>query len=160
MKVLIRASFMFMLLFAVVKTQAQRYYDYEWTQYKVVFSLAGDFKPVVNNAEEFSAVGDGMEISIFPFNDNSISHDDIAEYTVAIAESMEAEEIDDADVIQLNGLKGAFVEAYKDGDRVVILGFIDPVSDSNFFAVITFADDDAEAEDEAVRIIRSFRKKK
>lgn len=160
MKVVNRMTFVLVLIISAISVNAQNYVNWEWTQYKIVFSLAGDFKPVVNTAEEFSAEGDGMEISIFPFKDKSISHEDIADYTLAIAESIEAEEYDDADVVQLNGLQGAFVEAYKDGDRVVILGFIDPASATNFFAVITFGDDDAEAEDEAVRIIKSFRKKR
>jgi len=69
------------------------------------------------------------------------------------------EQLDDVDVAELNGLKGAYVEGYKDGLRIIILGFIDEESDTNFFATISFKDDDKEAEDEAVRMITSFRKK-
>ena len=96
---------------------------------------------------------------VFPFSDNTIDHSNITEYTLAIAKSLELERLDDVDVAELNGLKGAYVEGSKNGFRVVLLGFIDPESDTNFFAVITYADDDDVADDEAVRIIKSFRKK-
>lgn len=59
----------------------------------------------------------------------------------------------------MNGLKGAYVEGYKDGDRIVLLGFIDPSSETKFFATITFGDDDFVAKDEAVRMITSIGKK-
>lgn len=134
--------------------------DYTWDQYHITFTLANDFKVISNTGEEFTAQGDGMEFGIFPFADESIDHTNIAEFTVEIAKSVELEEVDDADVVELNGLKGAYVEGYKDGSRVVLLGFIDPGSDTNFFSIITFGDDDKVAEDEAVAIIKSFRKKK
>lgn len=150
---------MFLLLsFFTVAVQAQDV-DFEWTQHHIKFTLSEDFRVTANSAEEFTASGDGMEFGIFPFSDNTLDHSNIAEYTVEIAKSLELEEVDDVDVLSLNGLEGAYVEGYKDGDRVVLLGFIDPSSDTNFFAVITFADDDPEAEKEAVRMIESFRKK-
>lgn len=72
---------------------------------------------------------------------------------------MDLHEIDDAGILKLNCLKGAYVEGYKDGDRVVLMGFIDPETDTNFFCVIVFGDKDKEAENEAVRMISSIRKK-
>jgi hypothetical protein len=144
---------------ATLTVQAQEYWNYEWSKYNLSFSLANDFKEVTNTADEFTAVGDGMEFAIFPFNDASIDHSDIAVYTLSIAKSLELEELDDVDVLDMNGLKGAYVEGYKDGDRIVLLGFIDPSSETNFFATITFGDDDSVAEDEAVRMITSIGKK-
>lgn len=144
---------------ATMTVQAQQDWDYEWTQYNIVFTLASDFKTITNTADEYTAQGDGMEFAIAPFAESTIDHSDIAAYTLEVAASLKMQEVDDADVLTINGLKGAFVEGYKDGDRVVLLGFIDPSSDTNFFAVITFADDDKVAEEEAVRMIKSIRKK-
>lgn len=144
---------------ATLTVQAQEYWDYEWSKYNLAFILPSDFKEVTNTADEFTAVGDGMEFSIFPFNDASIDHADIANFTLAIAKSIELQELDDVDVVEMNGLRGAYAEGYKDGDRIVLLGFIDPVSATNFFATITFGDADEAAEDEAVRMISSIRKK-
>ena len=152
-------KFQFIAFLALVSFNASAQTDWEWSQHHIAFTLADDFKPVTNTGDEFTAKGDGMDFSIFPFGDQEIDHSSIADYTIEIAKSVELEQVDDADVIEINGLKGAYVEGYKEGHRVVLLGFIDPESETNFFAVITFADDDAEAEQEAIRMIRSFRKK-
>ncbi|MBK7694047.1 MAG: hypothetical protein IPI30_06935 [Saprospiraceae bacterium] len=56
-------------------------------------------------------------------------------YTLAIAKSLNMEQLDDVDVIDMNGLKGSYVEGYKDGQRIITLGFIDPESGTNFFAL-------------------------
>lgn len=153
-----RFTLFLLLSFVTVAVQAQDV-DFEWTQHNIKFTLAEDFKVTANSGDEFTASGDGMEFGIFPFSDNTIDHSNIAEYTVEIAKTLELEQVDDADVLSLNGLKGAYVEGFKDGNRVVLLGFIDPNSDTNFFSVITFDDTDAEAEKEAIRMIKSFRKK-
>jgi hypothetical protein len=134
--------------------------DYTWKQYNITFTLAKDFKINTNNGEEFTATGDGnMQFGVFPFSDHTVDHSNITAYTIEIAKSLELEQLDDVDVLDLNGLQGAYVEGYKEGQRVVMLGFIDPDSDTNFFSIVTFGDDDEEAEKEAVRMISSFRKK-
>lgn len=150
-------GFCLSFLFTFTAVQAQK--NWEWAQHNIVFTLADDFVPTTNNGDEFIAKGDGMEFSIFPFSDETIDQSDITKYTLEIAKSVELEELDDVDVLEMNGLKGAYVEGYKNGSRVVLLGFIDEATDTNFFSVITFGDDDAEAENEAVRMISSIRKK-
>ena len=77
------------------------------------FTLAEDFK--MTTADEFTASGDGMEFGIFPFNDNSVDHSNITAYTIEIVKSLKLEQLDDVDVIDMNGLKGAYVEGYKEG---------------------------------------------
>lgn len=151
--------FVLMVSYCINTISAQKAFDYEWSHYNIVFTLAEDFKEVTNTADEFTASGDGMEFGIFPFNDNSVDHSNITAYTIEIAKSLKLEQLDDVDVIDMNGLKGAYVEGYKEGVRIVVLGFIDPDSATNFFATITFKDDDEEAENEAVRIFKSLRKK-
>jgi hypothetical protein len=159
MKELCRIGLVAVLSLFSLAAYSQDDWDYEWEQYHIVFTLAEDFKVTSNTAEEFVASGDGMEFGIFPFSDETVDHSNITEYTIAIAKTLKLEELDDVDVLNLNGLKGAYVEGYKEGVRIVLLGFIDPESDTNFFSVISFADDDKNAEDETVRIIKSFRKK-
>ncbi|OWY22833.1 hypothetical protein C7N43_23585 [Sphingobacteriales bacterium UPWRP_1] len=160
MKKFLSLNVCLLLLFAAsFSVNAQKYFDYEWSKYNLAFTLAEDFKEVTNNDSEFTAVGDGMEFAVFPFNDASVDHSDMTKYTLSVAGSLEMQELDDVDVLDLNGLEGAYVEGYKDGDRVILLGFIDPTSETNFFALITFGDDDNVAEDEAVKMISSLRKK-
>ncbi|MCC6815306.1 MAG: hypothetical protein IT267_02720 [Saprospiraceae bacterium] len=149
-----------LLSFIIIqKSWTQQAFDYEWAHHNIVFTLKADFKPVTNTADEFTADGDGMEFGIFPFSDASVDHSNITAYTIHIAKSLELEQLDDVDIIELNGLKGSYVEGYKEGTRIIVLGFIDPDSDTNFFATITFGDKDNVAEDEAVEILKSIRKK-
>ncbi|MFZ1749390.1 MAG: hypothetical protein WAU01_04340, partial [Saprospiraceae bacterium] len=116
------------------------------------------FREVTNNLEEFSAVGDGMEISIIPFKDASIDDSDISAYTMAIAESLHLDRIDDVNIIDINGFKGGYAEGAKDGDKIFVMGLIDPDTETNFFVIITFMDDDANAIDEAINICNSIHK--
>ena len=149
----------FIALLSLLAVSASAQTDWEWSQYHIMFTLADDFRVSTNSGDEFTAKGDGMEFAIFPFSDQELDHSNITAYTIEIGKSLELEELDDVDVVDLNGLKGAYVEGYKEGLRIVLLGFIDPESDTNFFAIITFGDDDAEGEQEAIRMIKSFRKK-
>lgn len=157
MKHLFRIQLMAMLSLIAISVTAQT--DWEWKQHHIAFTLADDFKPVTNTADEFTASGDGMEFGIFPFSDQTLDHSNITAYTISIAKSLKLERLDDVDVLEMNGLEGAYVEGYKEGLRVVMLGFIDPDTETNFFSIITFADDDEEAVKEAINIIQSFRKK-
>lgn len=132
--------------------------EYTWDEYNLAFTLADDFEEDVNNAEEFSAYGEGMGLSIFPFNDDSINEDDITTYTMSIAASLELSELHDISVIELNGFKGGYAEGELDGVRVFLMGLIDPDSESNFFVLIGFDNYDESALDEAVNICQSLRK--
>lgn len=131
---------------------------YSWDEYGISFTLADDFRENTNNIEEFSASGDGMEMSIFPFKDANINDDDISQYTIGIAESIQMQEVDDVDLITLNDFKGGYVEGVKDGTRMFLMGLIDPNSDTNFFVLIAFANKDDEAVKEAVNIVKSIKK--
>ncbi len=132
--------------------------NYTWNEYGISFTLADDFKETVNNIEEFSAVGDGMDLSIIPFKDETIDDSDINAYTMSIAASLKLQRIDDVSVIDINGFKGGYAEGASDGARIFIMGLIDPNSDTNFFVIITFLDDDKNASEEAVNICKSIRK--
>jgi hypothetical protein len=132
--------------------------EYTWDEYGISFSLADDFRENVNNIDEFSATGDGMELSIIPFKDETIDDSDITAYTMGIAASMKFERIDDISVIEFNGFQGGYAEGVSDGVKVFIMGLIDPDSETNFFIIITFLDNDKNAIDEAVNICTSIQK--
>lgn len=144
------------VLFLSVSVTAQQ--EYVWEEYGIGFSLADDFEEVVNNADEFSAVGDGMEMAIIPFQDGSIDNNDITAYTMAVAASLELDRLDDVSVIKLNGFKGGYAEGVLSGEKIFLMGLIDPNSDTNFFVIITFLDNDQNAINEAVAICKSFYK--
>ncbi len=148
--------FLFFVLFSGSILNAQQ--QYTWEEYGISFSLADDFSEVINNAEEFSAVGDGMEMSIIPFLDETIDNNDITGYVMAVAASLELDRIDDVNVLKLNGFKGGYAEGVSGNEKIFLMGLIDPDSDTNFFVIITFLDNDVNAIDEAVNICKSFRR--
>jgi hypothetical protein len=142
--------------FSILNLNAQQ--AYVWEAYGISFTLADDFEEVVNNDEEFSAVGDGMEMAILPFSDENIDNSDIVAYTIEVGNSLDLERVDNVNVIKLNGFKGAYVEGMADGEKIFLMGLIDPDSDTNFFVIITFLDDDENAIQEAINICKSFKK--
>ena len=133
-------SFLVAFLFVANLAICQTDWDYEWEHYNIAFTLSDKFKVLKNTADEFSAQGNGISVSLFPFEDGSIDHTNITKYVLDIAKSVELEE-------------------HKAGDRIIVLGFIDESSHTNFFATLNFADDDAKSEEAAIAILQSIRKK-
>lgn len=129
--------------------------DFEWNN--IAFTLTDDFGLVKEGRNEFTAEGDGVEIKVAAFNDDEIDADDISDFTIALAASMNLEEVDDVAELELNGLEGAYVEGYKNGDRIFLLGMIDPDTDNNFVAIVRFDDEDDFAEETAILVLQSFR---
>lgn len=147
-------GFVFMIGFCTLQAQQ----EYVWDEYGIGFTLADDFEEVTNDEEEFSAEGDGMSMSIIPFNNEDIDENDIVSFTLSIFNSLNVTRVDDVRPIQLNGFKGGYAEGASDEARVFIMGLIDPESPTNFFVIITFYDDDENAADEAINICKSFQK--
>lgn len=131
---------------------------YTWEDYGLSFSLADDFKETVSTGEEFSASGDGMELTILPFADETIDDTDITAYTMSVAASLNLGRIDDVNKISINGFSGGYAEGVSDGTKIFLMGLIDPNSDTNFFVIITFLDNDANAIEEAINICKSIQK--
>ncbi len=157
-QLIMKTSLLLFFFSFLLLSQSQAQQNYTWEEYGIAFSLADDFKETTNNIEEFSAVGDGMNMSIIPFKDADVDDADITVYTMAIAASLELGRIDDVNVIDVNGFNGGYAEGEKDGAKIFIMGLIDPDSDTNFFVIITFQDQDANAIDEAIHICRSIQK--
>ena len=131
---------------------------FEWSEYGLTFDLADDFAETVNNEQEFSVDGDGMSVSIFPFNDATIDDHDITAYTIAAAAALNLDGIDDINLIEINGFKGGYTEGVQNGVKVFIMGLINPDSDVNFFVLISFSDGDGLATQEAINICQGLHK--
>lgn len=145
------------LCFTVVVTCAFSQQEYAWEAYNLSFTLDDDFEETSNNYEEFSASGNGIEFSILPFIDDTIDEDDITTFTMSIAASLELDQLNDISIIELNGFKGGYAEGHMDGALIFIMGLIDPDSDSNFFVILGFDNEDEEAFDKAVNICQSIK---
>lgn len=128
---------------------------YVWEHYKIQITVPDDFKVVTNTDEEFEMKGDGMELFMAIFEEN-VSIDDLNKATLNGALAMQLGELDEATPVTANGLEGYYVEGYKEGQRVMFAGLGDPKSHTNFFLVITFLDDDPEANKAAIDILGSL----
>ena len=137
-------------------TTLQAQQEYVCDAYGIGFTLADDFVEVTNDEDEFSADGDGMSFSIVPFSNDEINEDDITAYTISIFDEMDITRTDDISKIRLNGFIGGYAEGATDDTRLFVMGLIDPDSDTNFFVIITFFDDDENAVEEAIRICKGI----
>lgn len=153
---MLRSFYTIIFCFIIFTSFSQQ--AYTWDDYGISFSLADDFKETANTGEEFAAVGDGMEMSIIPFADETIDDKDITTYTMSIAASLNLTRIDAINEIQINGFKGGYAEGVSEGVKVFIMGLIDPDTDTNFFVTITFLDNDKLAIEEAINICKSIHK--
>ena len=143
------------LVFTTSNLVAQQTWD--WEAYEVSMDLPNDFKIVKNTDNEFEAEGDGMEIYMYIF-ESDISLSEMKDATIEAAVELELEEVDAVQNIKTRGFKGKYVAGLLDGDAVLLCGLINPNNITNFFVVITFADDDEVAEEVAFEIIDSIRK--
>ena len=99
-----------------------------------------------------------MDLTIIPFTDETINDSDIISYTMEIAVSLNLNRIYDINTIAFNGFSGGYAEGELGGDKIFLMGVIDPESATNFFVIITFQDGDGNAIDEAINIFKSIRK--
>jgi hypothetical protein len=123
--------------------------EMEWKSYAIDFKVPKDFEIKESMGKIFTASGDGFTLSIQPWQDSSLT----AEQVAAKAQ----EDLDATDVtvtsrekVDLKGFEGyEIVGAGKqDGKAMLfaVLGFIDPHGDTNFSAYILFWDDPNENE--------------
>ncbi len=138
-----------------IPSHAQK--TYVWEDYKLQITVPSDFRVKKNTSETFEMKGDGMDL-IVELVEEDITLDDLEEATVAGAEEMELDEIDEAKSVSSNGLKGFYVEGFKEGSRIMFAGMLDPRTQTNFFIAIVFDDNDAQAEEDAIGILNSLKR--
>lgn len=128
-----------------------------WTysQYNLEFTTPSGFEVETNNDEEFTGSTDNIFLAIYPWEDETVTNDQLDDYVIAFAEEMGYDEITDGDNLELNGYEGAYIEGTIDGVNAIVLGLLDPYGSSNFFVVIGYSDD---GYDEALDIATSIQK--
>lgn len=132
---------------------------YVWDYYGIAIDVPEDFKVLKNTDTEFEMKGDGMQLYMNVFEED-ITLETMADALAEAAIAIEMEEVDRVLELTGNGLDGFYVEGFKNGHRVMLSGFIDPKSQTNFMMVITFLDDDNVADEDGIAIINSVRSNK
>ncbi len=149
-----------LLLFAALFISSQLAYSqevvYNWEDYGVSFSVPKTHKLLKNTADEFESGDDLTWLQMYPFKDASVTAKEMVE-----------------GIVQSAGMKVMKEGAYKSGgyDGYWILsqspkypdweywyiGFIDPNSDTNFYAIIWFKKGNKKAYDIANKMSYSFK---
>jgi hypothetical protein len=143
------ASFAFMSFAPLDQT-------YTWEDYKVEVTVPDDFKVTKNTDTEFEMDGDGMSLLMYVFEED-IAKEDMDAATIDAAKGMKLQNINQATELSYNGFEGYFVEGSLDGSRVMFAGLINPKSQTNMFVVITFQDNDENAESAAFEILNTIK---
>lgn len=130
---------------------------WSWKQYNISFTLPSTYEVKTNTSSQFTASDGITDFGIFVFSDASVTEETIKDYTAELAVKIGLDEIKEAEELDFNGFHGGLVVGTKDGDEVIICGFMDPESDTNFFATIKLFGD--VGEDEARDIFLSIKKK-
>ncbi len=149
-------TILFSLFFAFTGLGSLLNQTFVWDHYGIAVDVPDDFKVLKNTESEFDMKGDGMELYMNVFEED-ITLETMADAVAETAIAIEMEELDRVLELTGNGLDGFYVEGYKSGHRVMLAGFIDPKSHTNFLMVITFLDTDDVADEDGIAIINSVR---
>ena len=144
------------VLFSFFGTAAQAQHDYTWDYYKISMTLPADFKVTKNTDTEFDAVGQGMELSMDVFADKHVTIDGMKDATIDFVKSLKLDHVDEVHNIKDDDFQGKYVLGAKGKDAIMVAGLIVPHSTTNLWVVITFADGDANAEADGLKILNSL----
>lgn len=128
--------------------------DWRWEQHGVGFSAPTNLRISTNNANEFSAEGSDIVLSIYVEQNGEVTEDHLAEALVAAAKEMDYDEVTAVDELEIDDFVGYFVEGTKDGVGAFILTLLDKKSSTNLVVVIVYTDD--ASREKAIKIGDSF----
>jgi hypothetical protein len=141
------------LTFLLLSISMNAQTDMIWDTHGVGFTVPDDFRIETNNAEDFTAGNDVLYLSILPWQDETVSEDDLADAVAAFAKELKYDRINEGDAIDIDDYTGYYIKGRKDGANAVLLALLDKESSTNLLVVIVYADG---YEDAAVDIAASF----
>jgi hypothetical protein len=140
------------LTFLVNTAFAQK--DWRWDNHGVGFSAPANLRVTTNNAQEFTAEGGDLYLTIYAEQDGEVTEETLAEALIAAAEEMKYDHISDVDELEIDDFTGYYVEGTKDGVGAAIITLLDKKSATNLVVVIAYTTD--AARDKAIAIADSF----
>ena len=140
-----------LFLSTMVVSNAQT--DFLWDSHGIGFKTADRMKVSINQADQFEASSENIQLNIFPWQDENINFDDLADATVSIAKELKFDNINEADALEIDDFQGYFVQGTKDGVKALILLLLDKKSSTNLIVTIVYQPG---FEQEAYKIADSF----
>lgn len=131
---------------------------YDWSGHGVSFAIPNTHKIKENTASHFES-GDNLTwFEMYPYKDASATAKGMI---IAVAESETGMHIIDEGSYKTGGYDGYWITCEVDSHpdwQFWYIGFIDPNSDTNFYAVIWFKKGNAKAQEIANKMSNSFKK--
>jgi hypothetical protein len=152
MKKLVKTSLFLVCIFLLNTASAQK--DWRWDDHGVAFSAPENLRITANDANEFSAEGSDLILSIYVEQDGEVTEDHLGEALVAAAAEMDFDDISAINDLKIHDFKGYFLEGTKDGVGAFILALLDEKSSTNLIVVIAYTTE--EAREKAIAIGDSF----
>lgn len=142
------------IAFTFVLNTAFAQKDWRWDTHGVGFSAPANLRVTTNNAQEFTAEGSDLFVSIYAEQDGEVTKETLADALVAAAKELEYDEISAVDELQIHDFVGYFVEGTKDGVGAFIITLLDEKSSTNLVVAIVYSTD--EARQKAIALGDSF----
>ena len=131
---------------------------YNWSDYGVSFSIPNTHKIKTNSADVFES-GDNLTwLEMYPYKDASATAKGMV---IAVAKEQTDMKILDEGAYKTGGYDGYWITCESASHpewQYWYIGFIDPNSDTNFYAVIWFKKGNAKAKEIANKMSYSFKK--
>lgn len=146
-----------LLLFLVSNAaQAQSFTAWTWDTYGLAFKAPSNLIVETNNGDAFGAKlkNDLLHLYIFPWKDAELTTGTLNAEVEALAESLGYAGSEVVE-LELNSFEGSYVVGEKNGVTSIILGLLDPESDTNFYVLIVYGPG---YEKRALEIANSFSK--
>ncbi len=132
-----KLTFLLLFVFALsISTNAQT--AWEWDTHGIGFETPDNFVVGVNNSEEFSSSNEYVYVSLIPWNDETVTEEDLEKTLVNIAVEMEYDEITEAEDLEIDDFTGVGLNGKKDGVNAVIALLLDSESGTNLIVVIAY----------------------
>lgn len=128
--------------------------DLRWDTQGVGFSAPGNLIVKANNANEFTAEGNDLFLTIYAEQNAEVTEETLAEALVAAATEMEYDHVSDVDELNVHDFVGFYVEGIKEGIGAVIITLLDKESSTNLVIAITYTTE--AARNKAIAIANSF----
>ncbi|HMG15497.1 MAG TPA: hypothetical protein VK590_08630 [Saprospiraceae bacterium] len=127
--------------------------EYKWDSHGIGFKAASDMKVTVNKADEFEATNEKITLDIFPWQDENVNKDDLADGIISIAKELKFDNVHDADAMEIDDFQGYYVLGTKDGVEALIMILLDKESSTNMIVTIVYEKGNQDA---AIKIADSF----
>ena len=127
--------------------------DYHWDAHGIGFSIPSNFKVLNNNAELFEAENANLHLTINPFQDESLTMENLASEIIKSAKELGFQGGAEIDEIKIDDFEGYYAEGTLEGQGAFFAILLDTKSSTNM--VITLVYDDKSV-DQAIKLLKSF----